>query len=97
VATYVTLWKYTHEGITSIKDSPARLDAVRALLSELGAELKAFYLTMGGYDLVTITEAPDDKTAAKATLTIASQGAVSSETLRAYSEAEYREIIAELP
>jgi uncharacterized protein with GYD domain len=97
VATYVTLWKYTHEGITTIKDSPARLDAVRELLPKLGAELKAFYLTMGGYDLVTITEAPDDETVAKATLTIASQGSVSSETLRAFTEAEYREIIAGLP
>jgi uncharacterized protein with GYD domain len=47
VATYVTLWKYTHEGITTIKDSPARLDAVRELLPKLGAELKAFYLTSG--------------------------------------------------
>ena len=97
MATYVTLWKYTREGITTIKDSPARLDAVRGLPPTLGAELKAFYLTMGGYDLVTITEVPDDETAAKATLAIASQGGVSSETLRAFTEAEYRDIIAGLP
>ena len=65
MATYVTLWKYTREGITTIKDSPARLDAVRSLLPTLGVELKAFYLTMGSYDLVTITEAPDDETATR--------------------------------
>ena len=97
MATYVTLWKYTREGITTIKDSPARLDAVRSLLPTLGVELKAFYLTMGAYDLVTITEAPDDETATKAALAISSQGSVSSETLRAYTEPEYREIIAGLP
>ncbi len=97
MATYVTLWKYTHDGITAIKDSPARLDAVRGLLSAMGAEMKAFYLTMGAYDLVTVTEAPDDETAAKATLAIASQGSVSSETLRAFTEPEYRDIIAGLP
>lgn len=97
MATYVTLWKYTREGMTTIKDSPARLDAVRALLPTLGAELKDFYLTMGGYDLVTVTEAPDDETATKAALAIASRGSVSSETLRAFTEAEYREIIAGLP
>jgi uncharacterized protein with GYD domain len=97
VATYVTLWKYTQDGIKAIKDSPARLDAVRALLPTLGAEMKAFYLTMGRYDLVTITEAPDDETAAKAALAIASGGNVGSETLRAFTEAEYREIMAGLP
>lgn len=97
VATYVTLWNYTREGITTIKDSPARLDAVRELLSTLGVELKAFYLTMGAYDLVTISEAPDDETATKAALAIASRGMVRSETLRAYTEPEYRDIIAALP
>ena len=60
-------------------------------------ELKAFYLTVGGYDLVTIAEAPDDETATKATLAIASQGSISSETLRAFDESEYRDIIAGLP
>ncbi len=97
MATYVTLWKYTREGITTIKDGPARLDAVRAMLPALGVELKAFYLTMGAYDLVTITEAPDDETATRAALAVASQGTVSSETLRAFTEAEYREIIGGLP
>ena len=57
MATYVTLWKYTSEGITNIKQSPARLDAARSTLEAMGVELKSFYLTMGGYDLVTITEA----------------------------------------
>ncbi len=97
MATYVTLWNYTREGITTIKDSPARLEAVRELLSTLGVDLTGFYLTMGGYDLVTVIEAPDDKTAARAALAIASQGRVSGETLRAFPEAEYREIIAGLP
>ncbi len=97
MATYVTLWKYTREGMTAVKDSPKRLDAVRELLPALGVELKAFYLTMGAYDLVTVTEAPDDETATKAMLAIASQGNVGSETLRAFTEAEYREIIAGLP
>ncbi len=97
MATYVTLWNYTREGITTIKDSPARLDAARELLSTLGVDLTGFYLTMGGYDLVTVIEAPDDKTAARAALAIASQGGVSGETLRAFPEAEYREIIAGLP
>jgi uncharacterized protein with GYD domain len=46
--------------ITSIKDGPARLDAGKEALKAFGCELKAFYLTMGRYDIVAISEAPDD-------------------------------------
>ena len=42
-------------------------------------------------------EAPDDVTAAKASLAWGSQGNVSSETLRAFTEEEFRSIVAALP
>ena len=61
------------------------------------AEIKAAYLVMGRYDLVVITEAPDDETAAKASLAVRSQGNVKTETLRACTEEEYRSIISALP
>jgi uncharacterized protein with GYD domain len=83
--------------MTNVKESPARLDAGKALFSSLGVELKGFYLTMGQYDVVTITEAPDDATAARASIANASAGNVTVETLRAFSEDEYREIIGALP
>jgi len=52
---------------------------------------------MGRYDIVTISEAPDDAAAAKAALTVGSAGNVTTETLRAFTEDEYREIVAALP
>ena len=76
---------------------PGRLDANKEILSRYGSELKAFYLTMGRYDIVTISEAPDDAAAAKVALTVGSAGNVTTETLRAFTEDEYREIIAALP
>jgi uncharacterized protein with GYD domain len=63
----------------------------------MGGELKEIYLTMGRYDLVTVTEAPDDDTAAKILLRVAQGGAVSGETLKAWPEDDYRELIASLP
>ena len=57
----------------------------------------AFYLTMGRYDIVIIVDAPDVETATKIILSISSKGAVSTETLHAFSEKEYRKIISELP
>ena len=95
--TYMTLIRYTQQGIESIKDSPARLDTAKDLYKSLGAEIKSFYLTMGRYDVVVISEAPDDETATKLAMTIASAGAIRTETFRIFTEDEYRKLISELP
>jgi uncharacterized protein with GYD domain len=97
MATYVSLIKFTAQGITSIKEAPGRLDRARETFRQVGAELKDFYLTMGRYDIVVVSEAPDDSVAAKAALAIGSLGNVSTETLRAFTEDEYRELVAALP
>ena len=97
MATYISLIKFTQQGITTIKEGPARLDAGKETLKTFGSELKAFYLTMGSYDIVAISEAPDDAAAAKVALALGAAGNVTTETLRAFSEDEYREIVAALP
>ncbi len=95
--TYMTLIRYTQQGIESIKDSPARLDTAKELYKSLGAEIKSFYLTMGRYDVMVISEAPDDETATKLAMTIGSSGAIRTETFRIFTEDEYRKLISELP
>ena len=95
--TYISLIKLTHQGVTNIKQGPSRLDAGKETLKAFGSELKAFYLTMGQYDLVTISEAADDAAACKVALAISAAGNVTTETLRAFNEEEYREIVAALP
>jgi uncharacterized protein with GYD domain len=94
---YITLLKYTQQGIKNMKDSPARLEQAKEAIRAAGGEMHAFYLTMGQYDAVSISEAPNDEAYAATMLAIASAGAVSTETLRAFTEDEYREIIASLP
>ena len=95
--TYITLYRWTQQGAENLRDSPSRLDAARQAMLGLGAELKTFYLTMGQYDMVAVWEAPDDETAARTALSIGSKGSVRSETLRAFTEDEYRRIMAALP
>ncbi len=97
MATYVLLISYAQKGIENIKQSPSRLDGVKVLFKSMGGELKQFYLTLGRYDAIVIAEAPDDETAAKLALTIGSAGNVRTETLRAFTEDEYKKIIAALP
>ncbi len=97
MAAYISLINFAQKGIESIKQSPARLDAAKRLYKSMGAELKQFYLTLGRYDAVVIAEAPDDETAAKVAITLGSAGNVRTETLRAFTEDEYKKIIAALP
>ena len=97
MAKYISLVKYKTKGIENIKESPSRLDAVKQLCESMGATVEGFYLTMGRYDIIMIMEAPNLETAAKIILTVTSKGAVSTETLPAFPEDEYRKIISELP
>lgn len=95
--TYITLINWTQKGIENVKESPNRLDMAKKAFQAAGAEVKEFYLAMGRYDMVLVGEAPDDETAAKLALTVGSTGAIRTETLRVFTEDEYRRIIAALP
>jgi uncharacterized protein with GYD domain len=97
MATYVTLVNYTKQGIMNIKESPTRLDAAKEVFKAFGAEMKQFYLAMGRYDIVLVSEAPNDEAVTKAALTIGSRGAVKTETFRVFDEDEYRNIISGIP
>jgi len=92
--TYIALLKWTGQGIGNVKDSPSRLDAGRKAFKKIGVKIKDTYLTMGRYDLVCIIEAPDDESFASAMLSLGSQGNVQTETLKAFSEDQYRKICA---
>ena len=96
MATYVALLKFTDQGIRNIKESPNRLDAAKKAFQAGGGELKQFYLALGRYDAVVVAEAPDDETASKVLLTLGSLGNVRTETLRVFTESEYRKIIGSL-
>ncbi|NIO18962.1 GYD domain-containing protein [bacterium] len=51
------------------------------------------YATFGRYDLVAISEFPNDETAMAASTTMSSCGAVHIETLKAFSEEEFKKIV----
>jgi uncharacterized protein with GYD domain len=97
MATYILLSRFTAQGIQNIKDGPERLEAAKKTLKGLGAELKDFYLVMGQYDAVVVVEAPDDETIAKASVAIGALGNVRIESMRAFEESEYRQIVGALP
>jgi uncharacterized protein with GYD domain len=94
--TYIILGSWTQQGIAKVKDAPARIEAVRKATEAVGGKMTAWYLTFGRYDFVVISEFPDAKAAARLLLTNGSQGNASTETLRAFTEAEFKGVIAAL-
>ena len=86
--TYISLLRFTQEGAKNIKESPARLEGAKKLFQSMGGELKEWYLTMGQYDAIVVSEGPDDETAAKLLLMIGAQGNIQTETFRAFTEDE---------
>ena len=48
MATYLSLFNWTDQGIRTVKDSPKRLESTRKALKKLGGELKAFYMLQEG-------------------------------------------------
>jgi uncharacterized protein with GYD domain len=93
---YIQLLNWTDQGIKNVKDSPKRLDAARELGKKMGVDIGKVYLTTGAYDMVVISEAKDDETAAKFTLMLGMGGNVRTTTMRAFSEDSYRKIIGSM-
>jgi uncharacterized protein with GYD domain len=63
----------------------------------MGGEVKNLYITSGDHDLVCIAEVPNGDVMAKFALAVAAQGNVRTSTVRAWTEAEFAKIVADLP
>ena len=92
---YITLIKWTDQGIRAVKDSPMRAEAVEKLAEQMGGSAQLFY-TLGEYDLVAVTEAKDDETALQLLLQIGSQGNARTTTLKAWTPEEAAKVIEKL-
>jgi uncharacterized protein with GYD domain len=95
--TYISLLKFTAKGVEQIKGGPGRVEDAKKRAKQRGGEIKAFYLTMGQYDAVVISEAPNDEAAVSAAMAAAQLGFVKPETMRAFTEDEYKKLVATLP
>ncbi len=95
--TFVTLGKWTDQGIRNVKDSPKRRQAFEDKITSMGGKVKDAYLVLGDYDIVVVTEVPNDETAAKLALGTALQGNMRTTTMRAFSREEMDKIIGSLP
>jgi len=90
---YITLMKYTDQGRKDIATLPDRADAVGKRVEQAGGKVLGNYMTMGRFDQIAVTEVPDDESAARLLLIIAGRGNAVTETLRAFTMDEVRQLL----
>ena len=93
MATYVTLFNFTEQGLRNVKDTVKRMEAAKQAGSEIGVRLKEFVWTQGQYDLIVIAEAADEIAASALLLNLLKAGNVRGQTLRGFAAAEMEKIL----
>jgi uncharacterized protein with GYD domain len=97
MAGYITLYKWTQQGITNVKEAPNRIKQAKETAEKTGGRVVVVWVTLGQYDLVAVVDVPDDQTLAAGVLGQAMQGYASTQTMRAFSEEEFAQIVSKLP
>jgi uncharacterized protein with GYD domain len=90
---FIALVNWTDQGVKNIQDSPGRSEAFKQLAAQMGCSVHGLFFTMGRYDIAARIEAPDDSTMSALMLKVGQLGNVRSETLRAFTEAEFAGIV----
>jgi uncharacterized protein with GYD domain len=96
MATYVSLLKFTEQGIRNVKDTIKRAAAATAEAEKMGVKVTHSFWTMGAYDVVLLLEAPNEQTVSAFSLTLGALGNVKSQTMRAFNREEMEGILAKV-
>jgi uncharacterized protein with GYD domain len=92
---YITLANLTDQGARSIKHSPARFEAFKALAEGAGVSVNSVHWTTGAFDIVLVSEGPEDAVMGL-NLKLATLGNIRTQTLRGFSLAEMKNLVAGL-
>ncbi len=96
MATYVILATFTDQGVKTAKDSPKRAEAFKQMAKTFGVTVKEIFWTQGRYDIVVLTDAPDELTATALNLSLGALGNIRTESLRAFSADEMATIVSKM-
>jgi uncharacterized protein with GYD domain len=94
--TYVSLVRWTDQGIRDVKGTIDRTEQNRRAIEAAGGTLTGVWWTQGAYDLVAVTEWPDEDRAMAFLLRLGMAGNARTETLRAFRAEDMRRILATL-
>lgn len=92
--TYVSLVKFTPQGLMTMKDRGIeRAEAVQKNAKAHGGKLLQAYYCLGEYDVVAIWQFPDNRSAMKAAVLNASMGHIQIMTMPAVNRDEWKQIL----
>ena len=92
--TYVSLVKFTQQGLTTMKEKGIeRAEIVKKNAQACGGELIQAYYCLGEYDVVAIWDCPDNTSAMKTALLNASMGHIQIHTMPAVTREEWKDLL----
>ncbi len=95
VATFISLIRFTSEGAKTIGESKKRYELYEQGVKAAGGRIIGSYGVLGDYDLIAVTELPDEKAAVKVSVAAMARGTVSIKTLTALPIKEFYSIVDE--
>lgn len=97
MATYISLWNFSDQGIRAVKDTTKRAGIMKEMAQKAGVTVKDIYWTLGTYDGVVLFEAPNEEAVAALGLALGALGNVRTQTVRAFSLDEMNGVLGKLP
>ncbi len=73
--TYITLTKFTPEGIKNLKDWKSNYNEMKRIAETIGVNITGAYSLLGPYDMLFIIEAEDEKDLMRQALFFSTKGA----------------------
>jgi uncharacterized protein with GYD domain len=94
---YVMLVSYTEVGASQIQNTTRRAQMFQQVADRLRVRVESLYWTLGECDAVATISAEDEGMAVALSTFLAKQGYVRARLLRAFTEQEFGQMLAQMP
>lgn len=88
---FILMTNLTPDGVRTIKNNPARISEVNSEMEQIGLKVLNQWATLGAYDFISVVEAPDAETMARASVELGSRGTTTNQTLVAIPAEKFAE------
>ena len=90
---YVSLLRFTPQGVRNLKQSSARAAAFRKTVEKAGVKVEVQLWTAGKCDGILVLSAPNETKALNAIAKLAAAGNVSTHTMQAFDAKDFAAIV----
>ena len=94
MSTYILLGSLTDEGAEKLRINPDWVNSFQGDLERMGVHVISQYAVLGPYDIVTIVEAPDNKSVVRVSAQLTLGGSIRITTLPALPIEEFMETLS---